>query len=166
MFLTRGCLVVLTIFYALTILRAISNRGWFDSRGGSLSLYSMRLARREAKNECKWVLVNIQQAEVFASHTLNRDVPPCRSAPSCESRARAEVLGRYGPVVRSWRLRPGWGRRTLQAPPPPSARPGRRPSDVSAAPRARSGVPADPVPTPCFVESGKLGGAGAPAGCR
>lgn len=28
----------------------------------------------QAKNEGKWVLVNIQQAEVFASHTLNRDV--------------------------------------------------------------------------------------------
>lgn len=28
----------------------------------------------KAKVEAKWVLVNIQQAEVFASHTLNRDV--------------------------------------------------------------------------------------------
>ncbi|CAE7900123.1 PDE6D [Symbiodinium necroappetens] len=28
----------------------------------------------KAKGEGKWVLVNIQQAEVFASHTLNRDV--------------------------------------------------------------------------------------------
>mmetsp|Transcript_40746 Transcript_40746/g.110182 ORF Transcript_40746/g.110182 Transcript_40746/m.110182 type:complete len:451 (-) Transcript_40746:166-1518(-) len=28
----------------------------------------------KAKGEAKWVLVNIQQAEVFASHTLNRDV--------------------------------------------------------------------------------------------
>jgi len=28
----------------------------------------------KAKTEGKWVLVNIQQAEVFASHTLNRDV--------------------------------------------------------------------------------------------
>lgn len=28
----------------------------------------------KAKDEGKWVLVNIQQAEVFASHTLNRDV--------------------------------------------------------------------------------------------
>mmetsp|Transcript_127435 Transcript_127435/g.354756 ORF Transcript_127435/g.354756 Transcript_127435/m.354756 type:complete len:450 (-) Transcript_127435:204-1553(-) len=28
----------------------------------------------KAKSEGKWVLVNIQQAEVFASHTLNRDV--------------------------------------------------------------------------------------------
>merc|ERR1719258_153058 len=28
----------------------------------------------KAKTESKWVLVNIQQAEVFASHLLNRDV--------------------------------------------------------------------------------------------
>merc|ERR1712173_355074 len=28
----------------------------------------------KAKTEGKWVLVNIQQAEVFASHALNRDV--------------------------------------------------------------------------------------------
>jgi hypothetical protein len=31
-------------------------------------------AIEQAKLQCKWVLVNIQQAEVFASHTLNRDV--------------------------------------------------------------------------------------------
>mmetsp|Transcript_20707 Transcript_20707/g.58072 ORF Transcript_20707/g.58072 Transcript_20707/m.58072 type:complete len:471 (-) Transcript_20707:32-1444(-) len=29
---------------------------------------------QKAKEEGKWILVNIQQAEVFASHTLNRDV--------------------------------------------------------------------------------------------
>lgn len=31
-------------------------------------------AIEKAKTEGKWILVNIQQAEVFASHTLNRDV--------------------------------------------------------------------------------------------
>jgi len=31
-------------------------------------------AIQKAKEEAKWLLVNIQQAEVFASHTLNRDV--------------------------------------------------------------------------------------------
>lgn len=31
-------------------------------------------AIEKAKSEGKWILVNIQQAEVFASHTLNRDV--------------------------------------------------------------------------------------------
>lgn len=31
-------------------------------------------AIEKAKGEAKWVLVNIQQSEVFASHTLNRDV--------------------------------------------------------------------------------------------
>lgn len=29
---------------------------------------------QKAKDECKWILVNIQQSEVFASHQLNRDV--------------------------------------------------------------------------------------------
>lgn len=37
----------------------------------SMPYYS---AIEKAKSEGKWILVNIQQAEVFASHTLNRDV--------------------------------------------------------------------------------------------
>ena len=44
MCLTRGCLVVFAISYVFTILQAISNWGWFDSRGVFFPLY-----QREAR---------------------------------------------------------------------------------------------------------------------
>ena len=45
MFLTRGCLVVVTSCYMFSILQTISSSGWFDSRGGYCSLYCMSTSK-------------------------------------------------------------------------------------------------------------------------